>query len=914
MTTVQDTCRPLLKEEDAFRIALAWQEPLQERARLVPSYLTNRIVRSYEWVTLLVKSGANLEDLLEQVHVFKAACTVWFALTCCRGYSGRENPSFWKRVFATLREPRRQPSDREQPVSEHHKEYENLVTDAVRFFAEDGLEFPRVQLFQADFGHLDRAKEAPLLRLFFYGTENPTVMMQATELQMKTLVDELLQYVEPSRSCRVIPTSLYSSSLFCFPRDAVGMYDLLATVPTTTSASTVLSAPLVTCEPAFVVTALVYGQDYVEEGEKLERLRRLFQTYSIDFTFVNFVAPMPINRRYNPAQYTQLLFGTDPSVQAGVKHGCHSLCGADDPHLVAYCSALPHTRSLEMLTLSGGTSVLSAYNCAWIGYALFHPNGETSCWSDLKLEISELTMENIETLENMAMGNNLRTIQSDQTSKVTAYHRADLQSGSVIRYEATSDAEVMLTTSEGVSVDVVLLSDDDASALPEWVGVIAPSYGLGWTLASNISQLRSRSPSVSSVKSLVLESKQTREEVLLRFLTLVGPTLRFLDIVGVQEFNADTVGRILQLCPFLESFRVCHDEGVNCRMEYLSRSARAPSPESELPSDEEALREELQRVNEQLQSLEQETDDDLVQACEVLLAYKQTQISLANAKYTRSKNSASMLYAHECEQARSRYIARCAQFKHTMSDEIRREIRRLQQTRDGVSVMDRRRLTRNSVNNNGSGGSGGGGGMTTSGSGLGAGMEPPTFAALGYDASAANDDRTSQAQLAEKKRMEVLLSATPIFPSLTKTLPTKDIDADLAILKETERRMTSQTAMDERFVRAGVHDTAVIDGPPRQPSPVVNTFKRRRLMYNPSMLQEGQNVLVYDALKRSQTPTTTKPGKKATSQPTEVLTGGVITAATESQVFLRTPSGVFSTIAINDWKQGHISVHAIDQV
>ncbi|TMW69781.1 hypothetical protein Poli38472_001937 [Pythium oligandrum] len=554
----EGTRTPLLKEEDAWRIALAWQEPLQEHVRLIHSTLKNRIVRSYEWVALRVNDRDDLGILIDQVHAFKAACTVWFALSYCPGYSGRENPSFWKRVFGKLRESRLPPSQRVQPQSEHQDVYSHAVTDANRFFDEDGVVFPRIQLFVERFYESQRDKEAALLQFFFYGSEDTTPTMERVEHEMKDLLEELMPFVEHSRVHRVIPVTL-GLSTFTFPNDVHAVQTLLATLPTDPSFASALQASI--HQPVFLVHSLSYCQYYVKEDSHLESLQTFFRSYPVEVAYVNLLRP---RGQGSITPHVKLLLGTDPSIQIRVKHLCVSGGGDGNSHLAAQCSALPHASSLEMLTLSLGNSV-QARNWAWVGYALFHPDGHISSWPELKLLLGEMTSENgqnIKILEAMAMGNNLLAIQSGLEPQNTVYHTAILRSGSVIRSEPRPDADVLLTVTEVTSVDVALLSNNPPAALPEWVGVIVPSYGLGWTLSSDIFQLTSRPPSPTPLKSLALVSKQIPSEVLVRFLALVGPNLQFLDIGTIQELDTETLSSVLQLCSSLISLRVCHDGGL----------------------------------------------------------------------------------------------------------------------------------------------------------------------------------------------------------------------------------------------------------------------------------------------------------------------------------------------------------------
>ncbi|KAJ0395820.1 hypothetical protein P43SY_007446 [Pythium insidiosum] len=320
-----------------------------------------------------------------------------------------------------------------------------------------------------------------------------------------------------------------------------------------------------------------------------------------------------------------------------------------------------------------------------------------------------------------------------------------------------------------------------------------------------------------------------------------------------------------------------------------------------LPTDEAALREELRLVDERISRIQHETDEEFVHGCEVLLACRQQQITSAYDRFERLQQTARMLHAHECRQARERYVARCEQLKQDMSNEIQREIRRLQQSRDGVSVMDRRRPSRHMGPSSSSVNSGGVGSAQAATHGLAlfaaasASASAPgdgsdlSFSGIGYDTAAMNEDRVAMAQLAEKRRLEVLLSATPVFAPLNKVMAPDEIAADLAQLQRVV------TESERAAARAG-QDSELLwgAGSSGNPSPAAGV-KRRRLLYNPSMLQEGQEIAVYSA-----------------SPARALVLAGVITAATSTRVFVKTASGRFESVAVQDWKEGRVSVHAVE--
>ncbi|TMW69281.1 hypothetical protein Poli38472_001437 [Pythium oligandrum] len=320
-----------LKEDVAWRMALAWQTPLQERVRLVSSFTSPRLCKSYDWVALNVDKYASLEHQLDQVHTFKAACTVWFALSCCRGYSGKENPGFWKRVFGKLREPRCPSTERERPSSMFHDEYRHPVTDAMRFFdVEEGREFPRVQLFTEAFDGRLRGRESVLIHAFFHGPEFKTTVMDVVDRQLHALLELFAPYIQASRAQRIVPVSIRTS------RGSLSESAMVELMPKLPTAIPTIIPP--TREPVFVVRDLSYGQSYTEDEGQLETMRVLFRQYAVEISAFNWVT-YASNDHLKPAPYLQLLLATDASVRARVLHWFHNLNTSSTKGLAALCSA-----------------------------------------------------------------------------------------------------------------------------------------------------------------------------------------------------------------------------------------------------------------------------------------------------------------------------------------------------------------------------------------------------------------------------------------------------------------------------------------------------------------------------------------------------------------------------------------------
>lgn len=73
---------------------------------------------------------------------------------------------------------------------------------------------------------------------------------------------------------------------------------------------------------------------------------------------------------------------------------------------------------------------------------------------------------------------------------------------------------------------------------------------------------------------------------------------------------------------------------------------------------------------------------------------KERDITAAYCEYARGMAVTLKLYDHTCRQIQKAYDAKCEEHKMKMKQELQKEIKQLQQARDGVSVVDRRRTKR----------------------------------------------------------------------------------------------------------------------------------------------------------------------------------------------------------------------------
>ncbi|GMF42617.1 unnamed protein product [Phytophthora fragariaefolia] len=200
-------------------------------------------------------------------------------------------------------------------------------------------------------------------------------------------------------------------------------------------------------------------------------------------------------------------------------------------------------------------------------------------------------------------------------------------------------------------------------------------------------------------------------------------------------------------------------------------------------------------------------------------------------------------------------------------------------------------------------------------------------------ASASPEERAHRVQFQEKKRLERLLGRASVFKPVVEQVTAKEIAADLEAIRgavpcdaqylgETlgNRKHKAKLQQSKKHQKKPKRRRPMIITPRRIPhasdpnlpasaKPPLTTVKtlaknrRTRLHYNPRMLQEGQEVEVY---KRQRT-------EGATAEPQdECVMSGIITAATETKVYVLTTAGRFESFDVRDCVSGSLYVRAVE--
>ncbi|KAL4111580.1 hypothetical protein PRIC1_003258 [Phytophthora ramorum] len=359
-----------------------------------------------------------------------------------------------------------------------------------------------------------------------------------------------------------------------------------------------------------------------------------------------------------------------------------------------------------------------------------------------------------------------------------------------------------------------------------------------------------------------------------------------------------------------------------------------------LPRDRESLEHELVRLDELERRLQGETATDFLVGCELFKSTRQQRVSMAHAALGRRHTAALRVYEYAGEKARETYTSRCDELQREMNADIERELRRLQTAKDGVSVTSRRRRAVRDE-------------TPTKSSGNSLRRRRTMYTSDGDDdgpedvflASASPEERAHRVQFQEKKRLERLLGRASVFQPVVKQVTAKEIAEDLKVIRSavpcnTESLETSvskskikmkqshkqqqyqQKKKQQQQKKKPTRQRPMIITPrriPRASEPSIpasatlshslakaaSKSRRPRLHYNPRMLQEGQEVEVY---KRQRTEAAT--GNVDESHDESVISG-IITAVTETQVYVLTATGRFDSFNVRDCVLGSLYVRAL---
>ncbi|KAG7385871.1 hypothetical protein PHYBOEH_008873 [Phytophthora boehmeriae] len=374
--------------------------------------------------------------------------------------------------------------------------------------------------------------------------------------------------------------------------------------------------------------------------------------------------------------------------------------------------------------------------------------------------------------------------------------------------------------------------------------------------------------------------------------------------------------------------------------------------EDALPRDRDSIEQELARLQELEAATQQETAPDLLVGYEMLENTQKAGVERAHALLERRKSAALKVFKYQEEKARETYRDRCSALKTEMNADIERELRRLQSAKDGVSVTSRRRRAVRDDTRAGfstPGGQSTSNGMRRRRANDGEENAPEDV----FLASASPEERAHRVQFQEKKRLERLLGSESIFKPVVRQVAAEEIAEDLEAIRSAapcavdcsdgqgvesrkrhkeklpqEKQQGKEKKVKRKKKKESTRRRRIVVTPRRIPhmpqtnegrvgsairshsaASVSSKNRRPRLHYNPRMLQEGQEVEVY---RRKRRKGATSGDEEEPEEDDECVLSGIITAATETHIYLLTAAGRFEAFDVRECVLGLIYVQEVE--
>ncbi|KAG6611780.1 Peptidyl-prolyl cis-trans isomerase [Phytophthora cinnamomi] len=361
-----------------------------------------------------------------------------------------------------------------------------------------------------------------------------------------------------------------------------------------------------------------------------------------------------------------------------------------------------------------------------------------------------------------------------------------------------------------------------------------------------------------------------------------------------------------------------------------------------LPRDRASLQHELARLDHVQRRLQLETDADFVLGCVRLRDARRQRVASAHAALERRQAAARHVLQYAEATARETHARRCTDLRREMNADMKRELRRLQTAKDGVSVTSRRRrAVRDDT-------------PPAKSSGNGMRRRRTMYASDGDDdgpedvflASASPQERAHRVEFQEKKRLKRLLGRASVFKPVVKQVTAQEIAEDLEAIrtavpcdaettaskadrkhknkkqqhqpkkkqqqkKEKPTRRRPRIITPRRIPHASALDVPASSIASSQVMANAAAKSRRtRLQYNPRMLQEGQEVEVFKRQRTQAAAGDEDEGKDENRD--ECVMSGIITAATATQVYVLTVTGRFESFNVRDCVVGSLYVRALE--
>ncbi|TMW69106.1 hypothetical protein Poli38472_001262 [Pythium oligandrum] len=514
-----------LRENDAWRIAMSWKNELQGCVRLTGTKNDmHSVIPSYEWVEFILESSAKPDKPLQQRWLAaQAACVSWTLLSCCEGYSGSENPVFWKRVFC-----------------EYGQGIGPNITDTARFFT--AHMFPRFRL------NIDNFSVKSLEDHLRY----------RNGISVKDSVETLKPFIIPSRLKRTLEVSISLEN----QRGSVGrtlhaVSSALSVFQQLPWAQALRPSKKLKQFPPFKVSEVDISELHITSESDANALIKFLRKNCVRVPRVVLSLDEELPRPVVAQTLLAIANAEEPFHASSVS--CISFCcpSMGGPLIGALFSVLPLTKSLETLEVIITNNTLEIIPITvdhlwrWLNYASFHPDIAQSAWRNLRIENPVISEANL-TL--------LRSIRgAEGKSNSTSYRTSvKLQSGAIIHEFPALEAQPLCVVEMERAFDV---SD---SSVPDWVSVVVPGFGCGWVPEAEVERGVRKPAALSQIRGLYWQSNDWTVDLamLIQFLEHFGQKLRLLWAYPFVRTSAQHVLAILRATPCLRSLAISHDGSV----------------------------------------------------------------------------------------------------------------------------------------------------------------------------------------------------------------------------------------------------------------------------------------------------------------------------------------------------------------
>ncbi|KAJ0393430.1 hypothetical protein ATCC90586_008994 [Pythium insidiosum] len=435
-------------------------------------------------------------------------------MAACRGFSVRENPRFWQAVFrAFCVTPRSNEASKGYLPRLRWSRWSGYdVTPQFTLFR--NVVFPPVRLCVVGGGDtIDRIVG------LFCGVDVDVGLLGNIPGEL----DAMIATLTPLASRERLVTSQTVEMTLCFELRSTSPARINALVQRTRDQRQHHCEGIAPLIPEFVVSLLFPAVQW--DWETLSELQLPLEFYSLAIIddwhgrdldgIVEHVGLFRESLRWALQLPPQESCAT-PSAGTGVRH-FEFVKAFDFEDIPALCSALPHTRSLESLTVTTAflwKQDLKVEDLMWLGL------------DGLKYNHSEQTRS---VLAMMARGNNIMSNVDDPSDYVDGYYTATIRPGATLTLLGTDPGDIVSQQLQHwTKLDVCGVDSTDLDDLIDMMLVVVPLCGMAFIDKQDIVAIEVRPPGRPQLTALSIQGCELLRD----------------DIAAILEHSADTLRHV----------------------------------------------------------------------------------------------------------------------------------------------------------------------------------------------------------------------------------------------------------------------------------------------------------------------------------------------------------------------------------